>query len=98
MPKVILQISYEIKDDKRDEYLELAAELRGHFAGELKKDYRIYEQRGKKNHFTEQFVCSSMDEYEALEDGMTERSAALVNRLESLIRDGKAKYITLIEI
>jgi hypothetical protein len=39
-----------------------------------------------------------MEEYEALEDGMTENGEALVNSLEALLKDGKAKYATLIEI
>jgi hypothetical protein len=98
MSKVILQISYEIRPEKRDEYLALAAELKRHFAGEQKKNYSIYEQKGKKNFFIEEFVCSSVEEYEALEDGMTESGEDLVNRLETLLKDGKARYATLVEI
>ncbi len=98
MAKVILQISYEIKPERRNEYLALAGELKKHFADEQKKDYSIYEQKGKKNFFTEEFVCSSIEEYEALEDGMTENSEALINKLETLLKDGKAKYATLIEV
>ena len=98
MPKVILQISYEIKSDKRDEYLALAGEMKRHFAGEQKKNYSIFEQKGKKNFFTEQFVCNSAEEYEALEDGMTENSEALVNHLELLLGESKARYATLFEI
>lgn len=98
MAKVILQISYEIHSEKRDAYLALATKLKAHFAGELKKNYSIFEQKGKKNFFVEQFECASMEEYEALEDGTTEGGEALVNQLESVLKDGKAKYATLIEI
>ena len=98
MSKVILQISYEIDASKRDEYLLLAQELKNHFLQEQKKDYAIYELKAKKNFFVEEFVCKSMEEYEALEDGTTESGEALVNRLEALLKDGKAKYATLIEI
>jgi hypothetical protein len=98
MPKVILQISYEIKQEKRDEYLKLAAELKKHFSEEQKKNYSIYEQKGKKNFFIEEFVCNSVEEYEVLEDGMTESGEELVNRLETFLKDGKAKYATLIEV
>ena len=97
MPKVILQISYEIDAAKLDEYLALAQELKKHFVDEQKKNYTIYEQKGPKKVFVEQFVCSSMEEYEALEDDMNENSETLVNRLESLLKDGKAKYATLVE-
>ncbi len=98
MSKVILQISYEIKPEKREEYLALAAELKHHFSGEQKKNYSIFEQKGKKNFFIEEFVCDSVEEYEALEDGMTESGEELVNRLETLLKDGKARYATLVEI
>ena len=98
MPKVILQISYEIKPEKREEYLALATELKNHFAGEQKKNYTIFEQKGKKNFFVEEFICNSVEEYETLEDGTTESGEELVNRLETLLKDGKARYATLIEI
>ena len=98
MSKVILQISYEIKPDKRDDYLALATELKNHFAGEQKKNYAIFEQKGKKNFFVEEFVCNSVEEYEALEDGMTESGEELVNRLETYLKEGKARYATLLEV
>jgi hypothetical protein len=98
MPKVILQISYEIKSDKRDSYLALASELKKHFSEEQKKNYTIYEQKGKKNYFVEEFICNSIEEYETLEDGTTENGEELVNKLETLIKDGKARYATLMEI
>jgi L-rhamnose mutarotase len=98
MPKVILQISYEIKPEKREEYLALATELKSHFAGELMKNYTIFEQKGKKNFFVEEFICNSVEEYETLEDGTTESGEELVNRLETFLKDGKARYATLIEI
>jgi hypothetical protein len=98
MPKVILQISYEIKPGKREEYLALAAELKNHFSIVQNKSYSIFEQKGKTNFFVEEFVCSSVEEYEALEDGTTESGEELVNRLETLLKDGKARYATLVEI
>ena len=39
-----------------------------------------------------------MEEYEALEDDMDETSESLVNRLEALLKNGKAKYTTLVEV
>jgi hypothetical protein len=98
MSKVILHISYEIEASKREEYLALAQELKTQFLQTEKKDYTIYEVKGKKNFFVEEFVCKSMEEYEVLEDSMTESGEALVNRLEALLKDGKAKYATLLEI
>ncbi len=97
MPKVILQISYDIDPKRRGEYLTLAAEMKRHFTEARKKNYSIYEVKSRKNSFVEQFVCNSMEEYEALEDDLDETSENLVNKLEALLKDGKAKYNTIVE-
>jgi len=98
MPKVILQISYEVKPDMREQYLALAAEMRVHFAKDRGKNYSMFEVKGKKNAFVEQFVCASVEEYETLEDNMTESSEALVDRLEGVVKEGTTRYTTLIEL
>ena len=98
MPKVILHISYEVPTEAREAYLSLAKEMRTQFVDVRKKDYSVYEVKGRKNSFTEEFVCKSMEEFDALEDDLDEKSEELVNRLESLLKEGKAKYTTLIEI
>lgn len=98
MPKVILQISYEVSPHAREAYLALAREMRTQFVDVRKKQYSVYEVKGKKNSFVEEFVCQSMEEFDALEDNLDEKSEELVNRLEALLKEGKAKYTTLIEI
>jgi antibiotic biosynthesis monooxygenase (ABM) superfamily enzyme len=98
MPKVILQISYDIDPDHREEYLALLKELKSHFRQVRKKNYTVFEQKGKKNSFVEEFVCNSVEEYDALEDDLDEKSEELVNQLEAFLRDGRAKYTTLREI
>ena len=97
MAKVILQITYEIDPEQREEYLKLAGEMKQHFRETKKKDYSLYELKGKKNSFVEQYVCGSMEEYEALEDDLDEKSEDLVNRLDSFLKEGKARYTTLVE-
>jgi len=98
MSKIILQISYDVDPEKREEYLALVAEMKSHFRQVRKKDYAVYEQKGKRNSFVEQYTCASMEEYDALEDDLDEKSEELVNRLEGLLKDGKAKYTTLAEV
>ena len=97
MSKVMFSISYEIKSEKRDEYLALSRRMKAHLATTNGKNYSIYEQKGKKNNFTEVFICQSMDEYEALED-QDETTTSLVQELDGMLADGKMKYITLIEL
>ena len=97
MPKVIFTISYDIKPDKREEYLTLSRRMIGHLSGSNGKNYAIYEQKGKKNSFSEVFVCNSREEYEQLED-QDEQTTELVSRLEEMLVNGKMKYTTLIEL
>jgi hypothetical protein len=96
MAKVLLQISYDIDPAKREQYLALVKEMKNHFNQVRKKNYSVYE--AKKNSFVEQFLCNSTAEYDALEDDLDEKSEELVNRLEGILREGKAKYTTLSEI
>ncbi len=98
MPKVLLQISYDIDPEKREQYLALAKEMKSHFSQTRNKHYSVYEQKGKKNSFVEEFICASLEEYDTLEDDLDEKSEDLVNRLEGILKDGKAKYSTLTEI
>lgn len=97
MPKVILQISYDIQPEKREEYLRLVQEMKAHFRGVRKKEYSVLEVKGHPQSFVEQFVCGSVAEYEALEDDLDETSEELVNRLEGFLAR-KAKYSTLTEL
>jgi hypothetical protein len=96
MAKVLLQISYDIDPAKREQYLALVNEMKSHFVQVRKKNYSVYE--GKKNSFVEQFLCASLAEYDALEDDLDEKSEELVNKLEAILKEGKAKYTTLSEV
>lgn len=98
MPKVLFTISYSIVPEKRDEYLALMKQMRDHLVGQKQKKYSVYELKGKKNSFTEVFLCDTMEEYDALEDDQDETTEALVQRLEEFLEDGKMRYSTLIDI
>jgi hypothetical protein len=98
MSKVIFTISYEIKSEKRNEYIFLCEEMRNHFVSKKNKNYAIYELKGKPNSFSEVFVCNSREEFDKLEDDQDEKTEDLVRRLEAMLTNGKMKYTTLIEI
>jgi hypothetical protein len=95
MGKVIFTISYEVNPDKREEYLALIESMKNHFRLVNGREYAVYEQKGKKNSFTEVFLFQSLEEYNQLEDN-DDSMSDLVSQLESLI-DGKMKYNTLLE-
>jgi hypothetical protein len=97
MSKVIFTISYDIKPELRDAYLALSTRMREHLAQANGRNYAVYEQKGKKNSFTEVFVCNSLEEYEQLED-QDELTTSLVSQLEGLLANGKMKYSTMIEV
>lgn len=97
MAKVIFTISYEVNPEKRDEFLALSQAMKSHVSKTNGKEYSIFEQKGKKNSFSEVFVFNSMDEYNQLDD-QDEQMNELVQKLEGLLVDGKMKYTTLIEI
>ena len=97
MAKVLFTISYEVHPEKRDEYLALTKQMKNRFSQLNGKSYSIFEQKGKKNNFSEVFIFDSMEEYDRLEDH-DEQMGALVEQLESLLVDKKMKYTTLIEL
>ena len=97
MGKVIFTISYSINPDKREEYLALTKEMKAHIAQRSKASYSIYEQKGKKNTFTEVFIFNSMAEYDQLEY-QDDQTTDYMTRLESLLTGGKMKYSTLVEV
>ena len=97
MSKVMLTISYDIHPEKRSEYLALSQEMKNHIAGMNGKEYSVYEQKAKKNSFTEVFIFKSMEEYDQMED-QDEAMNAMIQRLEAMLAGGKMKYTTLIEL
>lgn len=97
MPRVMFTISYGIKPELREEYLALVKNMKDHFASVANKNYSVYEQKGKKNQFTEVFITNSVEEYDALEDDLDETTEAMVSKLEEYVDDGGMKYTTLIE-
>ncbi|MBI1803512.1 MAG: hypothetical protein HYR77_03485 [Ignavibacteria bacterium] len=94
---MIFTISYDVIPEQRDEYLALTREMKTHLVEKNAKNYSVYEQKGKKNSFSEVFVCSSREEYDQLED-QDEQMSQYIDRLESLLADGKMKYTTLVEV
>ena len=98
MSKVIFTISYGIKPELRDQYLELVKEMKDHFTNVGKKNYSVYETKGKKEQFTEVFTTESMEEFDALEDNQDEKAENLVRALEKFVDESGMKYTTLVEI
>ena len=91
-------ISYSIKPEQRANYLSLIAEVKSHLVNVGKKNYSVFEVKGKKNHFTEVYVFNSEEEFEALDDNQDEKTQDLLSQLEVCTDDDGMKYTTSIEL
>jgi hypothetical protein len=98
MPRVMFTITYTVKPESRDRYLQVVHELKAQYASLGRSNYSVFEAKGKKGQFTEVFLSSSLEEFDALEDIHDERIESLVQRLQEFVDKGGMKYSTLVEM
>ncbi len=98
MPRVMFTISYTVKPESRDSYLQVVRELKAQYAALGRKNYSVFEGKAKKGQFTEVFISDSLEEFDALEDIHDERIESLVQRLQESVDKGGMKYSTLVEV
>jgi hypothetical protein len=98
MPKVLFTISYGVKPEARDAYLQHVTSLREHLRTVAKKDYTLYEAKGKKGQFMEVFVSESMDDFDALEDNLDPETESMIAKVEEFVDDKGMKYSTMVEV
>jgi hypothetical protein len=97
MGKVIFTVSYDIIPEKREDYLALSREMKATLGQKIRGTYSVFEQKGKKNSFSEVFIFETSADYDQLED-QDEQTAAYMNRLQGLLVNGKMRYSTIVEI
>lgn len=98
MSRVIFSISYPVKADCREEYLETIKALKEHLTTTRNKDYSVFELKSKSNFFSEVYICKNEEEYDMLEDEEDDLSNELIDRIvNDYIQDGKVEYRTLTE-
>lgn len=98
MPRVMFTISYTVRPESRDRYLQVVRELKAQYGALGRKNYSVFEGKAKKGQFTEVFISESLEEFDALEDIHDERIESLVQRLQEFIDKGGMKYSTLVEV
>ena len=96
MGKVILTVEYDVKEEKREDYLAVAEKLKSHYATNQFVSYSIYQQKGKQNSFAEIFLAHSEVAYKKFEESDDETADDLTAQLSDFI-NGKTKYATFIE-
>lgn len=98
MPRVMFTISYNIKPEQRESYLHLIKELRHHLTTVARKNYLVFEGKGKRNHYTEVYFFQNEEEFDALDDNQDERTQELLSKLEECIDSSGKKYTTYTEL
>ena len=98
MSKVIFTIQYELKPEKKEEYLGVVKELKNLLKTDDLESYSVFEVKGKPNHFYEIYTFNSMEAYEAFDDNPNERINILINKLSEMTVDNTTKYTILTEI
>ncbi len=98
MSKVIFTVQYEIKPEKREEYLSSIKELKLLIKPEGMESYSVYELRGRSNNFQEIYVFSSEEAYDSYEDSLDERTNLLISKITEMTIKQSSKYSTLVEV
>jgi L-rhamnose mutarotase len=98
MSKIIFTIQYELKPEKKEEYLVVIKELKNLLKAEGLESYSVYEVKGKSCHFQEVYSFSTQEAFEAFDDNQNERINILIGKLNELTIDNTTKYSTLNEI
>ncbi len=98
MSKVIFTIQYELKPDKKEEYLNVVKELKNLLKNELLESYSVYEVKGKSNQFQEVYTFASEAAYDAFDDNQNERMNILINKLTEMTIENSTKYTVLNEL
>jgi L-rhamnose mutarotase len=98
MPRVIFTISYEVNPEKREAYLDFIKELKEHLLAVGQNNYSVFEQKGKKDHFSEVYIFDSVESFDHFEDNEDTKTEELFERLaREFVKGGKMSYTTLLE-
>ncbi len=98
MSKVIFTVQYEIKPEKRNEYLTCMKELKLLVKAEGLQEYNLYEVKGKSLIFQEELIFLNKEAFDNYDDSSSERMDILISKLEEFKIPNSTKYATLNEL
>lgn len=99
MPKILFEINYNVKPEKREDYLNTIGELKGLIRSNSANNYSVFESKKDSNNFSEIYICENEDDFDKLEDNQDEKVMELTEKLfTDYIQDGKVVYNTRYEI
>lgn len=98
MSKVIFTIQYELKEDKKEEFLSVVNELKNLLNADGLEDYSVFRVKGKQNQYQEQYTFVSEEAFDSFDDNNDERINILINKLNGLTTGHSTRYLTLNKI
>ncbi len=98
MSKVIFTIQYELKEDKKEEFLSVVNELKNLLNADGLEDYSVFRVKGKQNQYQEQYTFVSENAFDSFDDNNDERINILINKLNELTIEHSTRYLTLNKI
>jgi hypothetical protein len=84
---LLLSLSYEIKADRRKEYLAYVDRLREHLVQEIGYAYAVWEHDGRPNWFTEMLLCTTWQEFDRLRGPDDSATRRLGQELDQFLKD-----------
>ena len=98
MSKVIFTIQYELKENKKEEFLSVVNELKNLLNANGLEDYSVFKVKGKQDQYQEQYTFESEEAFDSFDDNNDERINILINKLNDLTMKHSTRYLTLNKI
>jgi len=98
MSKVIFTIQYELKENKKEDFLSVVNELKILLNANGLEDYSVFKVKGKQDQYQEQYTFESEEAFDAFDDNNDERINILINKLNDLTMKHSTRYLTLNKI
>ncbi len=98
MSKVIFTIQYELKENKKEDFLSVVNELKNLLNANGLEDYSVFRVKGKQDQYQEQYTFESEEAFDAFDDNNDERINILINKLNDLTMKHSTRYLTLNKI
>lgn len=93
MGNVLFEINYNVKPEKREEFLNIINKLKSLYSNDSVMLYKVFEDNKINNNFTELFIFEDENKFEIFEDKQEDIISDLIRDMfDNIILDKKVKY------
>ncbi len=93
MGNVLFEINYNVKPEKREEFLNIINKLKSFYSNDSVMLYKVFEDNKINNNFTELFIFEDENKFEIFEDKQEDVISYLIRDMfDNIILDKKVKY------